>query len=155
MYDVQWSPIHPALFAAVDGTGRLDLWNLNNDTEVQIWTILFRLNARELLPPNLPHFAPLQVPTASTHSESMTSLNRLRWTHSGHQIAVGDDDGHVFIYDVGEVRELTKNVKLSRVEYKKVPAHSVFIARGNCLEICLANYPPTPSLSQHQHLLLT
>lgn len=33
----------------------------------------------------------------------MTSLNRLRWTHSGHQIAVGDDDGHVFIYDVGEV----------------------------------------------------
>ena len=33
----------------------------------------------------------------------MTSLNRLRWTHSGHQIAAGDDDGHVFIYDVGEV----------------------------------------------------
>ena len=85
----------------------------------------------------------------------MTSLNRLRWTHSGHQIAVGDDDGHVFIYDVGEVRELTKNVKLSRVEYKKVPAHSVFIARGNCLEICLGNCPPTPPLSQHQHLLLT
>lgn len=44
-----------------------------------------------------------QVPTASTNSESMTSLNRLRWTHSGHQISVGDDDGHVFIYDVGEV----------------------------------------------------
>lgn len=36
MYDVQWSPIHPALFAAVDGTGRLDLWNLNNDTEVNL-----------------------------------------------------------------------------------------------------------------------
>ena len=155
MYDVQWSPIHPALFAAVDGTGRLDLWNLNNDTEVQIWTI-FRLNAREthvLLPPNLHHFAPLQVPTASTHSESMTSLNRLRWTHSGHQIAVGDDDGHVFIYDVGEVRELKERVL--RVEYKKVPALTVFIARGNCHEICLGNCPPTPPLSQHQHLLLT
>lgn len=112
MYDVQWSPIHPALFAAVDGTGRLDLWNLNNDTEVQIWTI-FRLNAREthvLLSPNLPHCTPLQVPTASTHSESMTSLNRLRWTHSGHQIAVGDDDGHVFIYDVGEVGELLQRM---------------------------------------------
>jgi WD40 repeat protein len=34
VYDVAWSPIHPALFAAVDGTGRLDLWNLNKDTEV-------------------------------------------------------------------------------------------------------------------------
>ena len=34
VYDVQWSPIHPALFASVDGMGRLDLWNLNTDTEV-------------------------------------------------------------------------------------------------------------------------
>ena len=79
----------------------------------KFWATLFPLNAREthvLLPPNLHHFAPLQVPTASTHSESMTSLNRLRWTHSGHQIAVGDDDGHVFIYDVGEVRELKERM---------------------------------------------
>lgn len=29
-----WSPTHPALFACVDLAGRLDLWNLNNDTEV-------------------------------------------------------------------------------------------------------------------------
>lgn len=32
--DVAWSPIHPAVFACVDGMGRLDVWNLNNDTEV-------------------------------------------------------------------------------------------------------------------------
>lgn len=35
VYDVMWSPTHPALFACVDGMGRLDLWNLNNDTEVR------------------------------------------------------------------------------------------------------------------------
>ena len=35
IYDVQWSPIHPAVFAAVDGMGKLDLWNLNKDTEVR------------------------------------------------------------------------------------------------------------------------
>lgn len=34
MYDVMWSPVHPAVFAAVDGMGRLDIWNLNKDTEV-------------------------------------------------------------------------------------------------------------------------
>lgn len=34
VYDAMWSPVHPAMFAAVDGMGRLDLWNLNNDTEV-------------------------------------------------------------------------------------------------------------------------
>ena len=40
VYDVQWSPIHPALFASVDGMGRLDLWNLNQDTEVH--TVLYK-----------------------------------------------------------------------------------------------------------------
>jgi dynein intermediate chain len=32
VYDVAWSPVHPALFATVDGTGRLDLWDLNQVT---------------------------------------------------------------------------------------------------------------------------
>lgn len=75
VYDVQWSPVHPALFATVDGMGRLDLWNLNEDTE---------------------------VPTTSATLDGQTAINRLRWNHSGHQIAVGDDEGKVWIYDVGE-----------------------------------------------------
>lgn len=39
VYDVKWHPAHPALFGAVDGSGRFDLWNLNIDTEVS-WTAL-------------------------------------------------------------------------------------------------------------------
>lgn len=39
VYDVMWSPVHPAIFAAVDGMGRLDLWNLNNDTEVCVYSV--------------------------------------------------------------------------------------------------------------------
>ena len=34
--DVKWAPNHPAVFAAVDGSGRMDLWNLNVDTEVSL-----------------------------------------------------------------------------------------------------------------------
>lgn len=34
VYGVDWSPIHPALFVAVDGSGRLDVWNLIEDIEV-------------------------------------------------------------------------------------------------------------------------
>ncbi|KAK7066838.1 Cytoplasmic dynein 1 intermediate chain 2 [Halocaridina rubra] len=75
VYDVAWSPIHPALFTAVDGTGRIDLWNLNQDTE---------------------------VPTASTYVEGNPALNRVSWTNSGQQITVGDDMGKIWIYDVGE-----------------------------------------------------
>ena len=34
VYDVQWSPIHPALFVSVNGEGRVDFWNINHDSEV-------------------------------------------------------------------------------------------------------------------------
>ncbi|XP_048789915.1 cytoplasmic dynein 1 intermediate chain 2-like [Lagopus muta] len=75
VYDVMWSPTHPALFACVDGTSRLDLWNLNNDTV---------------------------VPTASITVEGNLALNHVRWTHTGREIAVGDSEGQIVIYDVGE-----------------------------------------------------
>ncbi|KAI4886656.1 hypothetical protein NFI96_012779 [Prochilodus magdalenae] len=75
VYDVMWSPTHPALFACVDGVGHLDLWNLNNETE---------------------------VPTASVTVEGSPALNRVRWANSGREVAVGDSDGQVHIYDVGE-----------------------------------------------------
>uniref|UniRef100_A0A7N6BC24 Dynein, cytoplasmic 1, intermediate chain 2b n=1 Tax=Anabas testudineus TaxID=64144 RepID=A0A7N6BC24_ANATE len=75
VYDAMWSPTHPALFACVDLAGRLDLWNLNNDTE---------------------------VPTASVCVEGSPALNRVRWAHTGKEIATGDSDGHVMVYDVGE-----------------------------------------------------
>ncbi|XP_058609146.1 cytoplasmic dynein 1 intermediate chain 1 isoform X5 [Onychostoma macrolepis] len=76
VYDVMWSPVHPSLFAAVDGMGRLDLWNLNNDTE---------------------------VPTASVTIEGAPALNRVRWASGGKEVAVGDSEGRVWIYDVGEL----------------------------------------------------
>ncbi|KAM8727818.1 dynein, cytoplasmic 1, intermediate chain 2a-like isoform 1-T1 [Acanthopagrus schlegelii] len=75
VYDAMWSPTHPALFACVDLAGRLDLWNLNNDTE---------------------------VPTASVSVDGASALNRVRWAHSGKEIATGDSEGQVQVYDVGE-----------------------------------------------------
>lgn len=73
--DVAWSPIHPSLFAAVDGSGRLDLWNLNQDTE---------------------------VPTASVTVDGSPALNRVSWTPSGLHVTVGDEAGKIYVYDVAE-----------------------------------------------------
>uniref|UniRef100_A0A4W5JV64 Dynein cytoplasmic 1 intermediate chain 2 n=1 Tax=Hucho hucho TaxID=62062 RepID=A0A4W5JV64_9TELE len=87
VYDVMWSPTHPALFACVDGVGHLDLWNLNNDTE---------------------------VPTASTTVEGNPALNRVRWAHSGKEIAVGDSDGQILVYDVGEQIAIPRNDEWTR-----------------------------------------
>ena len=75
VYDVQWSPVNPALFATVDGTGRLDIWNLINDSE---------------------------VPTASVVVDGAPALNKIRWSQNGHQIAVGDDQGKITLYDVND-----------------------------------------------------
>jgi dynein intermediate chain len=34
VFDVKWHPNHPAVFGSVDGNGKFDLWNLNQDFEV-------------------------------------------------------------------------------------------------------------------------
>lgn len=46
----------------------------------------------------------LQVPTASVTIEGASALNRVRWSSGGKEVAVGDSEGRVFIYDTGEVR---------------------------------------------------
>ncbi|XP_061838492.1 cytoplasmic dynein 1 intermediate chain 1 isoform X2 [Nerophis lumbriciformis] len=76
VYDVMWSPAHPAVFAAVDGMARLDLWNLNDDTE---------------------------VPSASATIPGASALNRVRWSSGGKDVAVGDSEGRVWVYDTGEL----------------------------------------------------
>ncbi|XP_061711396.1 cytoplasmic dynein 1 intermediate chain isoform X8 [Cydia pomonella] len=71
--DVRWSPAHPALFAAADAL-RLDLWNLNRDTE---------------------------VPVASIQSEG-GAFNRVSWTPSGAHLTAGDDAGKISVYELAE-----------------------------------------------------
>ena len=36
VFDVKWHPNHPAVFGSVDGNGKFDLWNLNQDVEVSL-----------------------------------------------------------------------------------------------------------------------
>uniref|UniRef100_A0AAY4AV65 Cytoplasmic dynein 1 intermediate chain 1-like n=1 Tax=Denticeps clupeoides TaxID=299321 RepID=A0AAY4AV65_9TELE len=98
VYDVMWSPVHPALFACVDGMGHLDLWNLNNDTE---------------------------VPTASVKVEGACALNRVRWATGGREVAMGDSEGHVWIYDVGEQLAIPHTEDWSRF------AHTLVEIRAN------------------------
>ncbi|KAI8324817.1 WD40 repeat-like protein [Martensiomyces pterosporus] len=76
VYDARWSPAHPAVFASVDGTGRLALWNLNHDIE---------------------------LPVQAASSSSGRALNRLAWDRPGRRIATGGTDGTVYIYDVGDL----------------------------------------------------
>lgn len=82
IYDVGWSPYNPAVFATVDGTGRLDLWNLNNDSEQPTVS---------------------EIIEAPSPKDEPPALNRLVWSQTGHQIVVGDDGGRCHVYEVGDV----------------------------------------------------
>ena len=71
VYDAQWSPTHPSIFASCDAEGYVDIWNINANTEVPI------------------------VRKAITERNS--PLNCLRWSKDGRRIAVGDSQGYVTI----------------------------------------------------------
>ncbi|TYJ58004.1 hypothetical protein B9479_001363 [Cryptococcus floricola] len=76
VFDVKWHPHHPAVFGSVDGTGKFDLWNINQDVE---------------------------VPITSTQV-SPRAINKLAWdrTPTSRKAALGSSDGKVYVYDVAE-----------------------------------------------------
>ncbi|XP_073942580.1 cytoplasmic dynein 1 intermediate chain short wing isoform X16 [Choristoneura fumiferana] len=86
--DVRWSPAHPALFAAADAA-RLDLWNLNRDTE---------------------------VPVASIQSEG-GAFNRVSWTPSGAHLTAGDDAGKISVYELAESEYQPRHDEWSKFVY--------------------------------------
>ncbi|ORX56626.1 hypothetical protein BCR36DRAFT_580934 [Piromyces finnis] len=74
--DVEWSPVHPAMFASVDGDGQLNIFNINQDQEMPIFSMTVDPNH---------------------------SLNKLKWHKDGKKISVGSSDGYVYIYDIGDL----------------------------------------------------
>ena len=62
----------------VDWTSQFNLWNLNANTE---------------------------EPFVGTYVVgSGKVLNKLTWDKEGKKAAIGSSDGHVYVYDIGEVR---------------------------------------------------
>ncbi len=60
----------------MDGTGKLDLWNLNKDIE---------------------------LPSASIEIDNgVRALNKLKWSRSGTEIVVGDDHGQIKVFEINE-----------------------------------------------------
>mgnify|MGYP000414926861 CR=1 FL=1 len=94
IFDVKWSPKHPGLFAAIDGAGNLDVWNINKDLENPD----IRYNAGERI------------------------LNKVAWGSEGKQIATGNSRGEVQIYTLDsdysapnsdEVKKLERQVSFA------------------------------------------
>jgi dynein intermediate chain len=72
VYDAKWHPINPSLFTTVDGTGKLDFWDLNKDIEVP----LFRYDVGK------------------------NALNKISYSQDGKRMAVGDISGKISVLNL-------------------------------------------------------
>ncbi|KAA8916528.1 hypothetical protein TRICI_001391 [Trichomonascus ciferrii] len=80
VYDVSWSPAAPGVFANVDGTGHVELWDLSRDMEIPISRI---------------------KPSTNSDAYLNRPLNKIAWRRpDGSRLAVGGLDGVVTVFDV-------------------------------------------------------
>jgi dynein intermediate chain, cytosolic len=84
VYDVQWSPIHPSIFASCDGDGFIDIWDINKDKESPIV-----------------HTCAFEQQTGAhgyKEQDDGKALGAIKWSRDGRRIAVGDSEGFVSIW---------------------------------------------------------
>ncbi|GMR59810.1 hypothetical protein PMAYCL1PPCAC_30005, partial [Pristionchus mayeri] len=89
VYDVAWSPTHPAIFASVDTDGNLFLWNLNEDVEGPVARMRMTRGGTVGADGNGVAAPPLV-------------LRKLSWSANGQHLLVGGADGEVRMLDVHE-----------------------------------------------------
>jgi dynein intermediate chain len=99
VYSAKWHPINPFIFATGDGSGFIDLWDLNRDKEIPT----FRYNLKN-------------------------AINKLAWSFDGKKLAAGDINGHINIFssekdvinvkneDVNKFFNSIENIKENRMK---------------------------------------
>ena len=88
VYDVQWSTVHPSVFASCDGEGYIDIWDINRDIEAPV----------------------------SRKKTGSRALNTLRWSMDGRKIATGDAEGYVSLWSVDKEFSMQKNEDFNKLE---------------------------------------
>lgn len=82
VYDVKWSPTKPGVFGAVDGAGHLDVFDMNDSTEVPVGSAQPSNQLKDVF--------------------GAKSLNKLAFEkQQGKHVAVGGLDGITTVFEVG------------------------------------------------------
>ncbi|KAF2773454.1 WD40 repeat-like protein [Teratosphaeria nubilosa] len=82
VYDVRWSPTKPSIFGCVDGSGLLDIYDINASVEVPVASARPGQQEKDVF--------------------GLKALNRLSWEKTqGKHVAVGGLDGITTIFEVG------------------------------------------------------
>ncbi|KAF7186336.1 Cytoplasmic dynein 1 intermediate chain 2 [Pseudocercospora fuligena] len=82
VYDAKWSPTKPGVFGCVDGSGRLDIYDINASSEVPVGGARPSNQEKDVY--------------------ALKSLNKLAWEkNQGRHVAVGGLDGVTTVFEVG------------------------------------------------------
>ncbi|VDM61435.1 unnamed protein product [Angiostrongylus costaricensis] len=87
VFDVAWSPVHPAVFTSIDAEGNLFLWNLNEDIE---------------------------GPVARMNIAQEGFLRKIAWAENGQHLCVGDDQGNLQLFDIHESMYVLRSEEWTR-----------------------------------------
>ena len=72
IYDAQWSPVHPSVFAACNGNGQIEIWDLAKETEDWVYR----------------------------HEVDKRAINKIKWSHDGKRLLSGNSNGTVKLWSV-------------------------------------------------------
>jgi dynein intermediate chain len=95
VYDAQWSPVHPSVFASCNGYGQIDLWDISKDTE----ECRYRLDADK------------------------RAISKIRWSHDGKRLLTGNSNGTVKLWNVDKEFYQYKEEDLVKLERMLMPHH--------------------------------
>lgn len=76
VFDVKWSPSHPGVFASVDGTGQLSIWNLMDDVDRPKYKVVVG------------------------NDRDRRALNRVQFSRDGKRVTVGTSHGYCYVYEL-------------------------------------------------------
>lgn len=93
IYDAQWSPVHPCVYATCNGYGQIDLWDLSKETE----EYRYRCEADK------------------------RAINKVKWSYDGKRLISGNTNGTVKLWSVDKEFYQYKDEDLDKLE-KHIPA---------------------------------
>lgn len=103
VYDVQWSPVHPSVFAQVDGDGYIDIWDINKDTESPI----AHLQAFDQAGGTGGPFRDF---------DDGRSPRCLKWSRDGRRIAIGDSNGFVTVWHTDKDLHMPQQADFDKID---------------------------------------
>lgn len=111
--DVQWSPVHPAVFVTITSSGRISLWNLAKSSTEPV-------DALDVV--NLPEESGGGSATggvasaAQAQNTSLRALNKVVWARDGLSVLCGDSQGTLHLLRLHPTAVLPAPVDEGRFE---------------------------------------